>query len=147
MKIQVVNEFYDKFHTSVLFKEGMVLDFEESRAKDIIARGLGKAVVESAPEPKAEKPEVTDEVADKAPVVEEKTEVATDDNEANPADEAPAEEEEVKTDEAEEANAEEVETADVESAEVAKEPAAEVEQPTEAPADEVKPKRGRKAGK
>ena len=51
MKIKVVSEFYDKFHTSTLYKEGEVVDFDEARAKDIIARKLGVKVEEEKPKP------------------------------------------------------------------------------------------------
>ena len=100
MKIRVVSAFCDKFHTNTLYTEGMVLDFDDERANDIIRRKLGVAVVEEqkveepAPEPeKVEEPEVkedapeTEETADNepAPEVEE------------PVEEAPASEPEVKT--------------------------------------------------
>lgn len=146
MKIIVVNEFYDKFHTNTLYKEGMVLDFDESRAKNIIARGLGKAYVEPTPEPKkeeapkpepkAEEAEVKEEVVE-TPEVEEKVEDAPKDDAIKPADEAPTAEEEV---EAENAKADEAETAA--PAEDAK-----AEDAPAAPAAEEKPKRGRKASK
>lgn len=51
MKIQVISEFYDKFHTNTLFREGMVLDFDEARAKNIIARKLGVAYSEPQKSP------------------------------------------------------------------------------------------------
>jgi len=139
MKIIVVNEFYDKFHTNTLYKEGMVLDFEESRAKNIIARGLGKAYVEPIPEPKkeeapkpepkAEEAEVKEEVVE-TPEVEEKVEDAPKDDATKPVDEAPTAEEEV---EVENAKADEAETAaPAEEAKAEAEPANEEE--------EVKPK-------
>ena len=46
MKIRVTSEFYDKFNTSTLFKVGTVLDFDDDRAKDVIAKGLAEAYVE-----------------------------------------------------------------------------------------------------
>ena len=74
MKIRVISEFYDKFHTSTLFKVGMVLDFDDERAKDIIAKKLGepysepeKKPAEPKVEPKVEEP-ATEQV--KAPAVE-----------------------------------------------------------------------------
>ena len=39
MKIKVISEFYDKFHTSTLYKVGAVLDFDDERAADVISRG------------------------------------------------------------------------------------------------------------
>lgn len=56
MKIRVIQEFYDKFHTSTLFKVGTVLDFEEARAKDVIARKLAEPYKEE--KPKVETPKV-----------------------------------------------------------------------------------------
>lgn len=59
MKIRVISEFYDKFHTSTLFRVGTVLDFDDDRAKDIIAKKLAvsceepKAKEEAAAETKA----------------------------------------------------------------------------------------------
>lgn len=74
MKIRVISEFYDKFHTGTLFKVGTVLDFEESRANDVIMRKLAEPYVE---EPAKEKPNVQKEPAktEEAPVV--NTEAAT----------------------------------------------------------------------
>lgn len=47
MKLRVLKPFRDKFDHSVRYKPGAILDIEdEARAKDIIARGLGKAVTE-----------------------------------------------------------------------------------------------------
>ena len=58
MKIRVISEFYDKFHTSTLFKVGTVLDFEEERANDIIRKKLAEPYVEEKKKAKAEpKPE------------------------------------------------------------------------------------------
>ena len=54
MKIRVISEFYDKFHTSTLFKVGTVLDFDEKRAQDVIAKKLAEPYVEPKPEPKPE---------------------------------------------------------------------------------------------
>lgn len=52
MKLKVVKGFRDKFDHSVRYQPGTVIDIEdEARAKDIVARGLGKAVNE----PKTEK--------------------------------------------------------------------------------------------
>lgn len=81
MKIKVVSEFYDKFHTSTLFPVGAVVDFEESRAKDIIQRKLGVPYVEpkvgdrkEAPNPKA--PAVEQKAAEEEPAVKEQPETA-----------------------------------------------------------------------
>ena len=68
MKIEVISEFYDKFHTSTLFKVGMVLDFDDERAKDIIAKKLGKPY--SEPEKVAEPKVENEEPKADAPVVE-----------------------------------------------------------------------------
>ena len=56
MKIRVISEFYDKFHTSTLFKVGAVLDFDDERAADIIQKGLGEpySEPEQKPAPKVE---------------------------------------------------------------------------------------------
>ena len=58
MKIRVISEFYDKFHTSTLFKVGTVLDFDDERANDIISKKLAEpySEPERKPEPKAEQP-------------------------------------------------------------------------------------------
>ena len=75
MKIKVVSEFWDKFHTSTLFTVGTVLDFDEERAQNVISRGLAVAYTEPKKpgRPKAEpKPEPKPEVV--APKVEEKKE-------------------------------------------------------------------------
>ena len=52
MKIRVISEFYDKFHTSTLYKVGAVLDFDDERAADVISRGLA----EPYSEPEKKKP-------------------------------------------------------------------------------------------
>lgn len=71
MKIRVISEFYDKFHTGTLFKVGTVLDFEESRANDVIMRKLAEPYVEEPAKEKLEKPNVQKEPAktEEAPVV------------------------------------------------------------------------------
>lgn len=46
MKVRVISEFYDKFHTSTLFKVGTVLDFDDDRAKDVIAKKLAEPYAE-----------------------------------------------------------------------------------------------------
>ena len=58
MKIRVISEFYDKFHTSTLYKVGTVLDFDDERAKDVIAKKLAEpySEPEKRPEPKIEHP-------------------------------------------------------------------------------------------
>ncbi len=43
-KVEVLFDFYDKFHTSTHYKVGDVVEFDEERAADVIARGLAKAV-------------------------------------------------------------------------------------------------------
>ena len=54
MKIRVISEFYDKFHTSTLFKVGTVLDFDDDRANDVISKKLAEpySEPEKKPEPK-----------------------------------------------------------------------------------------------
>lgn len=63
MKIRVISEFYDKFHTSTLFKVGTVLDFDDERANDIIAKKLAEpySEPEKKPEPKKEQPAPVEE--------------------------------------------------------------------------------------
>lgn len=56
-KVEVLFDFYDKFHTSTRYKAGDVVEFDDERAADVIARGLAKAVktkgkAEKAPETK-----------------------------------------------------------------------------------------------
>jgi hypothetical protein len=71
MKIRVISEFYDKFHTSTLFKVGTVLDFDDDRANDIISKKLAEPYsepeknLEPKPEVKAEQPEVKTEQVEK----------------------------------------------------------------------------------
>lgn len=43
-KVEVIIDFYDKFHTSTLHKAGDVLELDDERAADVVARGLAKAV-------------------------------------------------------------------------------------------------------
>ena len=64
MKIKVISKFYDKFHTSTLFTEGMVLDFDEKRASDIIARKLGVPFVEPKNEEQKPEPKKEEEVVE-----------------------------------------------------------------------------------
>ena len=54
MKVVVKVVFRDKNNFSRMFNPGEVVDFEEERAQNIIALGLGEAVKEAAP--KAEAP-------------------------------------------------------------------------------------------
>ena len=56
MKIRVISEFYDKYHTSTRFEVGTVLDFDEKRALDVIAKKLAEPY--SEPEKKAEELEL-----------------------------------------------------------------------------------------
>jgi hypothetical protein len=56
MKIRVVSEFYDKFHTSTLFKVGTVLDFDDDRANDIISKKLAEPYVEPEEKKKPGRP-------------------------------------------------------------------------------------------
>lgn len=60
MKIRVISPFCDKFHTNTLYTEGMVLDFDEERANDVIRRKLGVPFVEE----KVEEPVKTEEETD-----------------------------------------------------------------------------------
>lgn len=66
MKIRVISEFYDKFHTSTLFKVGTVLDFDDERAKDIISKKLAEPYVEPEEKKKPGRPK-----AEPKPVIEE----------------------------------------------------------------------------
>lgn len=71
-KIRVISEFYDKFHTSTLFRVGTVLEFDDARADDVVARNLAVPVEETAEEKPLETtletPEVeTEEVAEENP--------------------------------------------------------------------------------
>lgn len=55
-KVEILFDFYDKFHTSSLFKAGDVVEFDDERAADVVARGLAKAVktkgkAEKTPDP------------------------------------------------------------------------------------------------
>ena len=75
MKIRVISEFYDKYHTSTLYKVGAVLDFDDERAEDVIAKKL--AVPYSEPEKKKPGRPAKTEKADvkvEEPKAEEKTE-------------------------------------------------------------------------
>lgn len=67
MRVEVISEFYDKFHTSRLFKVGEVLDFAEERVNDLLARGL----VKTTEQEKVETPEVETNTEAEAPKQEE----------------------------------------------------------------------------
>lgn len=41
MKVKVIQEFRDKFNYNKVFEVGNVYEFEDARAKDILARKLG----------------------------------------------------------------------------------------------------------
>ena len=58
MKIRVINEFHDKFNLSVVFGKGEIHEFEDARAKEIIARGLGQRVEDTKVEEPVEAPAV-----------------------------------------------------------------------------------------
>ena len=146
MKIRVISEFYDKFHPSILFKEGTVVDFEEKRAQYIIAKGLG-VLVETK---KTNEPSKTEQPA---PVVEDAPAEDAPQTEETKVEDAPAEEtqtEETQTDETPAADA----PVEEDKADKVEEPATE-EGKTETPAEEVKdepkaeqkPRRGRAARK
>lgn len=58
MKIRVKVEFHDKFHLERVFKVGEIIEFDDQRAGDIIARGLGEGyVMEAKVDPVEVKPE------------------------------------------------------------------------------------------
>lgn len=40
--IKVVQDFLDKYDTSVRYDEGAVLEFDEERAADVVSRGLAE---------------------------------------------------------------------------------------------------------
>lgn len=62
MKIRVINEFHDKFNLSVVFGKGEIHEFEDARAEEIIARGLGEKVEDTKVEKPLEAPIVEEEV-------------------------------------------------------------------------------------
>lgn len=75
MKIRVISEFYDKFHTSTLFKVGTVLDFDDVRANDCIRKKLAEPYKEE-PKPAekpAEKAKAEPKAESKAPKADAKT--------------------------------------------------------------------------
>lgn len=55
MKVKVVREFRDKFNFNKVYKVGNFYEFDNERAKDIIARGLGEAEVVEKPKPRKKK--------------------------------------------------------------------------------------------
>ena len=64
MKVKVKNTFIDKFNRSRVFNPGDVVEFEDERAKNIVALGLGEFVKETPkeevparPKPRAKKAE------------------------------------------------------------------------------------------
>ena len=156
MKIRVISEFYDKFHPSILFKEGTVVDFEEKRAQYIIDKGLG-VLVETK---KTNEPSKTEQPA---PVVEDATADDAPQTEETKVEDAPAEETKVEDAPAEETQTEETQTDETPAADapVEEDKTEKVEEPatedgkTETPAEEVKdepkaeqkPRRGRAARK
>ena len=83
MKIRVISEFYDKFHTSTLFKVGAVLDFDDERANDIISKKLAEpySEPEKKPEPKPEQPEPEKKKPGRPAKAEVKEEAKTDEKE------------------------------------------------------------------
>ena len=56
MKIKVTNTFIDKFNRSRVFNPGDVVEFEDERAKSIVALRLGEAVKEPVREEVPERP-------------------------------------------------------------------------------------------
>nr|DAS50400.1 MAG TPA: hypothetical protein [Caudoviricetes sp.] len=48
--IKVTEDFLDKFDTSVHYKIGTVLEFEEDRANDVVTRGLAEFVEPDLPQ-------------------------------------------------------------------------------------------------
>ena len=118
MKIRVISEFYDKFHTSTLFKVGAVLDFEEERARKIVELKLGEFVEDGKSE-------------DKKPVTAEQEEAKQPEAKAD----------EAKEETKEEAKAEEVKVEDKVAAE------APAETPAEAPMSDVEDGKSEDKGK
>ena len=56
MKVKVLQEFWDKYNRDKKYEVGDVVDFEQTRAEDIVSRGLGEEVVPPAPrKPRAKK--------------------------------------------------------------------------------------------
>ena len=73
MKIRVISEFYDKFHTSTLFKVGTVLDFDDERANDIISKKLAEPYTEPEEKKKPGRPPKAEAKAEPAVEQEVKT--------------------------------------------------------------------------
>lgn len=72
MKLKVVKEFYDVNNTTLLHAVGSEVDFTDSRAASLIARGLVTPLEEKKPEPKVEveAPKVEVEAPKEEPKVE-----------------------------------------------------------------------------
>ena len=70
MKVKVLRMFADKFNLTHSYQPGEVQDFEEARANDIVARGLGEFVKEETKETERVVPEQEVE-SEHAPEVEE----------------------------------------------------------------------------
>ena len=102
MKIRVISEFYDKFHTSTLFKVGTVLDFDDERAKYVISKKLAEPYKEQNSE---EKKEPKKPAEPEKPANEQKP--AEPIEPAKPADEKPADEKPVDEKPADEQKADE----------------------------------------
>ena len=58
MKVEVTSPFLDKFNSSRTYNVGEVVEFDDERANNLIARGLAKAFAEPVAEPVVEKPVV-----------------------------------------------------------------------------------------
>ena len=57
MKTKVLKVFENKYQRGKYFTPGQIVEFEEGRAKDLIARGLAEEVTEIKESPKAKESE------------------------------------------------------------------------------------------
>lgn len=60
MIVKILREFYDKDNLKHLFKVGEEVEFADSRAMDIIERGLGECVTKEAETPSTKPAEETE---------------------------------------------------------------------------------------
>ena len=134
MKICVISPFCDKFHTNTLYTEGMVLDFDEERANDVIRRKLGVPFEEKVAEPA--KTEDETDGKDNTSADENGGKEGADNTDGKTADAAPAKEDEVEdTATANEETHANEETADPEVETPAEDAAANEDKKDEAPAN------------
>ena len=91
MIVKILREFYDKNNVSHLFKVGDEVEFADSRARDIISRGLGECVTKETPveAPAEETDEKVEEAIDETPAEETADEAPAEVVEETPKVEAP----------------------------------------------------------